>query len=315
MSAQVVTVHRDSPFLLSNAQAYAVWRQAKLQNYPQLAAELVVAIADPFALSAQERQEMMWRLRKTNMVLYTVTNQQATDKNRIRQLGRQFGLERLDYNICADEDSITSLRVMEAGRQKDYIPYTNRALSWHTDGYYNTLDKQIRAILMHCDTPAAEGGANMYLDHEILYIYLRNANPDYISALQRPDVLTIPANIEEGDEVRAEQTGPVFSIDPQGNLHMRYSARTRNIHWRDDAVTAEAVATIQSLLNSDLPYIMRYRLAANQGIICNNILHNRTAFTDGGLQQTKRLLYRARYFDRVSNTDMPNEQKGILCSG
>lgn len=309
------TAHHDSPFLLSNVQAYTAWRHTKLQNYPQHANELMVAIANPLALSTQEHHELLLRLRKTNMALYTVTTPPATDKNSLRQLGRQCGLERLDSNICADEDSITSLRVRESGQHQGYIPYTNRPLSWHTDGYYNTLDKQIRAIVMHCDTPAMEGGGNMYLDHEILYIYLRDANPAYISALQRPDVMTIPANLEEGDEIRAEQTGPVFSIDTQGNLHMRYSARTRNIHWRDDTVTAEAVATIQTLLNSDLPYIMRYRLAANQGIICNNVLHNRAAFVDGTKQHTKRLLYRARYFDRVYNTDLLSEQKGISCSG
>jgi alpha-ketoglutarate-dependent taurine dioxygenase len=315
MSAAVVTVHRDSPFLLSNAQAYAAWRQEKLHNYPRCAAELLVAIANPLDLSAQEYRDIMQRLRKTNLALYTVTSQQATDKNRLRQLGRQFGLEQLDSNICADEDSISSLRVMQSGRHQGYIPYTDRALSWHTDGYYNPPDKQIRALLMHCDTPAVEGGANMYLDHEILYLTLRDANPDYISALSRPDVMTIPANVEEGDEIRAAQTGPVFSIDNRGNLHMRYSARTRNIQWRDDALTVDAVAQIQSLLNGDLPYIIRYRLAANQGIICNNVLHNRTAFVDGTTQLTKRLLYRARYFDRVRNTDLPSEQKGWSCSG
>lgn len=305
MSAESALItHRDNPFLLSNEQAYAVWRQEKLHNYPKHAEELLVAIRNPSDLTAQEHHDMLQRLRKTNMVLYTVTNRQATGKEEIRQLGRQFGLEQLDCNICADEDSITSLRVMESGRHKGYIPYTNRPLSWHTDGYYNIPDKQIRAILMHCDTPAAEGGANMYFDHEILYILLRDANPDYISALQRPDVLTIPANLEEGEEIRAAQTGPVFSLDPRGNLQMRYSARTRNIQWRDDAVTMDAVAMIQSLLKSDLSQIFHYRFAANQGVICNNVLHNRTAFVDGDMQQSKRLLYRARYYDRVSDTDL-----------
>ena len=309
MSATVVTAQGDSPFLLSNKQAYAAWRQEKLDNYPRYADDVLVSIANPLALSQHEHRGIMQCLRKTNMVLYRVTSQQATDKDMLRQLGRQFGLEQLDCNICADEDSITSLRVVEDGRHKGYIPYTNRPLSWHTDGYYNTLDKQIRAILMHCDTSAVEGGANMYLDHEILYIHLRDANPDYISALQRPSVMTIPANLEEGEEVRAEQTGPVFSLDSRGNLHMRYSARTRNIVWYDDAVTAAAVAMIQTLLNSDLPYIFRYRLEANQGIISNNVLHNRTAFVDGATQQTKRLLYRARYFDRVCGTELPLPNK------
>ena len=56
----------------------------------------------------------------------------------MRALGQQFGLERLDGNLRADEDSITSLRVKPEMQENHYIPYTNRPLNWHTDGYYNT---------------------------------------------------------------------------------------------------------------------------------------------------------------------------------
>jgi hypothetical protein len=34
------------------------------------------------------------------------------------------------------------------------------------------------------------------------------------------------------------------------------------------------------------------------GLVCNNVLHDRAAFTDSGTR--KRLLYRARYFERVA---------------
>ena len=36
------------------------------------------------------------------------------------------------------------------------------------------------------------------------------------------------------------------------------------------------------------------------GLVCNNVLHDREAFTDSA--QRKRLIYRARYFERVSGT-------------
>ncbi len=35
------------------------------------------------------------------------------------------------------------------------------------------------------------------------------------------------------------------------------------------------------------------------GLICNNVLHTRTGFADG---QPPRLLYRARYYDRLAGT-------------
>ena len=81
---------------------------------------------------------------------------------------------------------------------------------------------------MHCAQPAAEGGENLLLDHEIAYIQLRDKNPAYIKALMKNNAMTIPPNIENGIEIRGEQTGPVFAVDEGGYLHMRFSARTRN---------------------------------------------------------------------------------------
>ncbi len=293
-----------SPFLTANQQSYVQWRDEKLQNYPLVAESLRVDIGNPLALTPAEHASVLANIRKTNLSLYRINQPQSADKHAIRILGRQFGLESLDSNICADEDSITSLRVVSAGRHKGYIPYSNRRLSWHTDGYYNPADKQIRAIVMHCVVPAQEGGINMYLDHEILYLYLRERDPAYISALMHPQAMTIPPNVEDGDEIRGTQTGPVFSVDTAGNLHMRYSARTRNIVWRDDGITQNAIEYITELLNSNMPYLLRYRLQANEGVISNNVLHNRTAFTDSDEPARKRLLYRARYFDRTHGADV-----------
>ena len=287
------------PFSLNDAEAYTRWRAYKLAVAPRDAADVMVEIGDPCRLSDAEKARLLGHLRECNLVFYHGRGV-AMSKEDLRALGRQLGLERLDANICADEDSITSLQVVNDGRHAGYIPYTNRRLSWHTDGYYNAPMEQIRAIVMHCVRPAAQGGENAYLDHEILYLLLRDRDPDLISALMHPQVMSIPPNVDGGDEIRGVSTGPVFSLDEQGNLHMRYSARTRNISWRDDAMTAQAVATINEILASDSPYIVRDTLQANEGVISNNVLHNRSAFTDDANQ---RLLYRARYYDRVSDTN------------
>jgi hypothetical protein len=296
----------DSPFSLVNDQAYQRWRARKLQDYPGSASDLVVAFA-----ACQTTDAELTRLetvcRKTNMVIYRLPDPECGDKTFVRELGRRLGLEHLDGNLCADNDSITSLQVMAAGRHAGYIPYTNKPLSWHTDGYYNAPAQQIRAIVMHCAQPAAEGGDNMLLDHEIAYIQLRDRNPDYIRALMREDVMTIPPNVEAGEMLRDTQSGPVFSVDEKtGQLHMRYSARTRNIVWRDDALTRAAVTELNGLMTAENPYVFRYRLNAGEGIICNNVLHNRTGFTDDTDKTRARLLYRARYYDRVVNTDSVN---------
>jgi hypothetical protein len=139
------------------------------------------------------------------------------------------------------------------------------------------------------------------MDHEIAYIQLRDENPDYIRALMQADAMIVPANVQNGREIRPEQDGPVFSVDAGGHLHMRYSARARNIIWKDDPTTQAAAECLLNLFQTDSPYIFRHRLEAGQGVISNNALHCRTEFNHDSDSDRGRLLYRARYFDRVTN--------------
>ena len=77
---------------------------------------------------------------------------------------------------------------------------------------------------------------------------------------------------------------------------MRYTARTRSIVWKGDAATQAAVKTLTEIL-ADSEYILTARLAPGMGLICNNVLHTRSAFTDS--PGHRRLLYRGRYYDRL----------------
>ncbi|MDQ1315765.1 MAG: hypothetical protein QG662_1874, partial [Pseudomonadota bacterium] len=96
---------------------------------------------------------------------------------------------------------------------------------------------------------------------------------------------------------RAEQSGPVFAVDPEaGFLYMRYTARTRSIVWKSDAVTRAAVKTLAEILAGS-EYILTARLRPGMGLICNNVLHTRSAFSDS--PDRRRLLYRGRYYDRL----------------
>jgi hypothetical protein len=136
------------------------------------------------------------------------------------------------------------------------------------------------------------------MDHEMAYLLLRNENPQHIRALMQPDAMTIPERVDENDGVRPAQSGPVFSLDAHGNLHMRYTARTRSIAWKQDAATQAAVAALERLLASDTPHIFKGRLEPGMGLLCNNVLHDRAAFQDDPTHPP-RLLYRARYLDRI----------------
>jgi len=295
----LLTAATGSPFSLAETATYQTWRLQKLQQRPDIE-DLLVPVENPFSLGAEEKSRIRELCRRCNTAIYKVSNNHpSTDKELVQQLGLQFGLSHLDHNLRSDEDDITSLSVTEQ-QGNQYIPYTNRPLSWHTDGYYNTTGQQVRGFILHCAQPAAEGGENSLIDHELVYMLLRDENPAYIRALMHPEAMTIPPNIDEGTEIRGACAGPVFSIDAlTGCLHMRYSARKRNIEWRDDELTLEAADRITQILDIDeLAY--KYRLKAGEGVICNNILHKRTGFNDS--QDEKRLMYRARYYDRVAGT-------------
>ncbi len=293
----------NNPFSLENDAAFRQWRERKLSDYPTQVAQIVVEVDDPRRLKESEFRAILACCRKTNMAVYAGKTGNDPDKAIPRLLGARFGLTRLDNNMLADDDGLSSLTVQADDAHKQYIPYTNRPIKWHTDGYYNTPERQIWGLQLHCVQSSASGGENALLDHEIAYLLMRDENPEFIRALMQADAMTIPARVEEDGVARPDQSGPVFAVHPHsGNLHMRYTARTRSIVWKQDETTLAAVAFLEKLLDSDLPYIYRARLEPGMGLICNNVLHDRAGFTDDAAH--KRLLYRARYFDRIAGTDV-----------
>ena len=284
---------------LSDITGYQKWREQKVRAY-EGSAHLAVVDIQGDKITEKELHSLKSACDQFNYTIYRLQTAELGTKNFVHQAGLQLGLKRLDGNLCSDEDNITSIQVNDTGRHSVYIPYTDKKLTWHTDGYYNADANTIRAMILHCVRPAETGGENLMLDHEMAYIQLRDENPLYIEAFKQANALTIPPNIENGVEIRGAKTGPVFSIDPlTQSLHMRFSARTRNIEWKDDSLTQEAVECMRGLLNENNPHVVSYKMKSGEGIIANNVLHNRTAFTDSEAANEKRLLYRARYYDRV----------------
>lgn len=285
----------DQPFSMTDTAAYRNWRDRKLRGYPLSTEELAVQIADPRNLSRDELERLHRTLGRANFALYD--SGRPLDKPGVKLLGRQLGLSRLDQHLCADDDGISSIQADPGGTGSAYIPYSNRELNWHTDGYYNPPAAPIRTFILHCVRPSASGGENKLLDPELVYILLRDDNPDHIRALMHPEAMTIPANRKTGAAIRGDSTGPVFSISNSGALHMRYTARTRSIVWRDDPLLTEARHALSNILNTS-EFVLTHRLRAGQGLICRNVLHARTAFQDS--RANGRLLYRARYYDAAA---------------
>lgn len=287
-------------FDLADAQTYAQWRERKLDTAPRRLTDIVVEIDDPRILQTAERQRFSDLNASCNMTVYVGKTGTDPDKQIPRQLGAQLGLLRIDSHWLTDDDAVSPISVSgaaERGERKEFIPYTDKPIKWHTDGYYNPPERTIRGLLLHCVHSAATGGANQLLDHEIAYILLRDENPDFIRALTAPDAMTIPPRMSEEGVARPAQPGPVFSVDSAGFLHMRYTARTVSIFWHCDPLTQAAVTALARILATST-WALQGRLEPGMGLVCNNVLHDRSRFTETPDQ--RRLLYRARYYDRVA---------------
>lgn len=302
---QYKAIDPGSPYHYDNDRGYQQWKKAKLTAYPQQLEQLLVPVKAPLALSVTEIEQLRYCLKKANMVIYAMdgepfeenVEQWVENKAIPEAIGHQLGIHSLDSNECADDDGFTSLQVVEAGLHKMYIPYGNKGINWHTDGYYNRLSEQIYSMLLHCVRPAIEGGENRLMDHEIVYMLLRDKNPQYIRALMQPDAMIIPKNVIDGELIRPDRSGPVFMLTPQGRLHMRYTARARNVIWRDDQLTQAAQQALRDIFEQPGDYRFELKLQPGQGLICNNILHTRAPFKDA--KDSPRLLYRGRYFDEI----------------
>jgi len=291
----VKIVGNDIDFLRDDDR-YRQWRNNKLRFYPQSIDEIRVPIDGLLDLKPEQKAGIKKACMRSNMAIYRCRDLSA-DRSAVIAFAAQFGLTRLDHHLCANDDGVSELSVASAGIRSDYVPYSNRSLSWHTDGYYNDSEHQIRAVILHCVQSAVSGGENALIDPELAYIRLRDENPGFIAAFEHPACMTIPANTGTGGEIRPELSGPVFSYGVHGEIHMRYSARKINIRWRDDPLTTAARVFLSEMLNDSDGPVLRCRLQAGEGLISNNVLHDRTAFSDG--QDQQRLLYRARFFDRI----------------
>ena len=295
---QPLDQHGCSPFLPDNETAYQAWRRRKLALRAELRPGRVFRLDDELSLPAVALADAARQVEAFNFLLFETPR--PLGKPDLLALGRQFGLRRLDDNPGADADRVTSLRVVDEGDPRArYIPYSNRALNWHTDGYYNDWSRPIRAFALYCVHQAGRGGGNMLFDHEWMYLTIRDQAPELLCELMAPDMLRIPANIQDGRVLRGEESGPVFAPGADGGgLVMRYTSRPRNIVWKGGERSAAALDLLRRTLVGGEGAI-EIRLRDGQGLISNNLLHGRQAFFDEE-DAPPRLVYRARYLEPIS---------------
>jgi len=304
-----------------------------------------IEIRDPYRLRATERDAIARQCTRFNFALYRFapgrgdpgrsdsgrSNPGRSDPGALSVFASAMGLHRRDLTLGADHHGVAPVRVVRCPRGPEMIPFTARALNWHTDGYYNAPERSVRSIVMHCASPAASGGETTLLDPDLVYAAMRTQDPALVEALAHPCAMTIPAHEAEGTVVRPACTGPVFrflarkfhrftaagaaptdhlgppasrsgeifGLDAPPKLHMRYTMRTRSIQWRPTPDTTRAVTALEETIASLAPHHVHVRFEAGEGVICNNVLHRRSAFVDGEDEGARRVMLRIRSFDPV----------------
>jgi hypothetical protein len=158
----------------------------------------------------------------------------------------------------------------------------------------------VRGLILHCVQSAATGGENQLLDHEIAYILLRDENPDHIRALSRDDAMIIPAR-------RTTRASPAPPSRGRCSRSMRRASCTCATRRAPSASNGAATPRRRppsppwrASWPTTTPWTLRGRLEPGMGLVCNNVLHDRSGFTE--TPERRRLLYRARYHERVAET-------------
>lgn len=288
---------------LASSDVFNAWKTAKIRTVQWVFDQPPVRLDSLAGCGFVACGEILDRAAAANIAIYQIDRSAESVEDAESELAdfcRTLGMSLGENHRSAGDSGVVALRTSSAPAKKGYIPYTPRPLNWHTDGYYNPASNPVKAFILHCHQQAAAGGANQVADPEIAYLRMREENPDFVRALMHPEAMTIPENREADGSLRPASVGPVFFADDRsGRLQMRYTARTRSIEWRDDPLTLQARDWLKDWLASSDPLIYSLRLKPGQGMVCNNVLHNRTGFEDGSGALGARVILRARFHERL----------------
>ncbi len=263
------------------------WAEEKEKNIPQNSDGILVNIHDINNVKTSEIAKIKETIYKYNSCIYSSKIALKSNTNLLKFV-ELVGMRTYDCNNI-ESNEISTITPLQNSKI-NYIPYTDKLLNWHTDGYYDK--KSIFSWLLHCVNPATQGGENYLLDHELVLreYLLRN---DDINNLMAEDALTIP---ESKYTSRSEISTYIFSFkNKYKRLHMRFSMRKDNIGT--SAKASPAIIKLKEIIENDCAkYSLTYKLQKNEGIITNNILHGRKAFKD---DKVKRKLLRIRSYERL----------------
>ena len=268
--------------LSAKSEDFIEWAAKKDLDIPSNINDLKVSISDINHVSKAEISQIKQKLTKFNCCIYA-SGTDLDDNSKIMRFAQSLGMRTFDsHNI--DDSAISTISANKDENNMRYIPYTNKGLNWHTDGYYDS--KPIFSWLLHCIEPALSGGENFLLDHE-LAIREYILKYDDIIYLTNNETFSIPT-----DEVAKREITSNYVCDMNNEykkLHMNFSMRKENIIVNKDSESA--MSKLIKIIKEDCKkYHLTYKLSKSEGIVSNNILHGRNAFKDGrGMRKILRI--------------------------
>ena len=268
--------------LSAKSDDFIEWSAKKDLNIPSNINDLKVSISDINHVSKTEISQIKQKLTKFNCCIYA-SGTDLDDNSKIMRFAQSLGMRTYDsHNI--DDSAISTISADKNENNMRYIPYTNKGLNWHTDGYYDS--KPIFSWLLHCIEPALSGGENFLLDHE-LAIREYILKYDDIIYLTNNETFSIPT-----DEVAKREITSNYVCDMNNEykkLHMNFSMRKENIIVNKNSESA--MSKLIKIIKEDCKkYHLTYKLSKSEGIVSNNILHGRNAFKDGrGMRKILRI--------------------------
>ncbi|MEU5191603.1 TauD/TfdA family dioxygenase [Streptomyces klenkii] len=186
---------------------------------------------------------------------------------------------------------------------KDHHPgfSTTAGQAWHVDGLLDDIG-DIKTTILYCVSAAHRGGDTLLFNSLAAFAELREKDPAAAEALLSPRALNRRSTISAID---LNATGPVFSVDEEGDLITRYTDNetcTWNFAAGPPGGLQRALAFFRSA--SDNPrYRLAIRLTAGEALIFRNdrLAHGRQSYEDK--PNARRHLVRALY---ANVPTMPN---------
>ncbi len=287
---------------------YLHWRDQRLQQQAHTDSapiSLSPSLHDPDDKSALIK--ICSQVADQGFAIYQWTEASQDPDHDVKHLHQRLSLQSFDHGVVHEGDGLSLLTDLSGSTQGRFIPYTSRAMSWHTDGYYNTMDQSLGCFTLHCINPAQSGGALTLLDHQLILIALHDQNSELVELLSHPQAMALPANQDDLGHNRPTRHSPVLFVRTDGTPGAHFTTRSKNIQWRTPE-TLQAATQMKQVIDHQHNWHFQIKLASGQGIITRNILHRREAYTDHPDKPRKML--RGRYLQTPHPVISANDHSG-----